>query len=178
MKRKTMIASMALVAVLGTAMGASAHGFGGGKGEGRGPGAMGPRGPQVIFSEMDANDDGKVTQEEIDAFKAARFAEIDTDGNGIVSAEELAAHHETKQADRMKDRAGRMLERLDTDGDGGLSAEELAAGPEKGLIERLDTDGDGAVSEEELAEMKQRFMDKRGGGMGKPGEGRPGPARQ
>ncbi|GAB1477940.1 hypothetical protein MASR2M74_04830 [Paracoccaceae bacterium] len=127
-----------------------------------------------MFALMDADKDGKVTQAEIDAFKAARFAEADTDKDGKLSPAELLVMREKAETARREAMAKAMVARLDTDKDSLISAEELAAaGPGKGMIERLDTDGDGAVS---LAEMEaaKDYMKGHGkhGKRGHDGEGR------
>ena len=69
-----------------------------------GPGGPGARGgrpsegggpanfdPVARFKAMDANSDGKVTEDEVDERMKPRFAGMDTDGNGSISAEEWAA---------------------------------------------------------------------------------------
>ena len=123
----------------------------------------GPRGAPIVFSELDADGDGLVTQAELDAHREARFADVDTDGDGAISLEEFTEH----AAMRSSERAAQMFARLDADGDGVLSRDVLEArggrGPGAGaMIERLDADGDGAVSEEEFAAMKERFGERRG----------------
>ena len=127
-----------------------------------------------LFDQMDADKDGKVTQAEVDAFKAARFAEADADKDGKLSPAELLVMREKAEAARRDAMAKAMVARMDTDKDGLLSAEELAAaGPGKGLIDRMDADGDGAVS---LAEMDAAKDHMKGHGKhgkrGHDGEGR------
>jgi len=116
------------------------------------------------FATLDANGDGQITAEELQAQGAARFAAADTDGNGSLSLEELTA----AAAERRENRAGRMLERLDTNEDGELSQEELAAarGGDRAerMIERADADGNGSISQEEFEEAKDRGRGGRDGG--------------
>lgn len=170
MKRTSLISAVALIAVLGTATASFAHG--GGKG-------MGARGGMMPdFATLDTDSDGKITQAEMDAHKAAKFAEIDTDSNGKISADEFAAGHEAKSEERAAKMAERktkmitkMIEKLDTDGDGEISAEEMSAMERKSMIERLDTDDDGAISEEEFEKIGKRGHGKGGEGRGH-GEGR------
>ncbi|WP_168797857.1 EF-hand domain-containing protein [Pacificoceanicola onchidii] len=152
----------ALVLIMGTAGMASAKG--GPDREGRG------QMMEQWFSEVDANGDGKVTEDEITAFKLARFQEADTDGDGFLSAEEMAAYgdkmREERKAKRSAARAERMIERIDSDDDGKISAEEAAAmgpGSDK-MLARLDADDDGAVSLEELQEMRGKMKRRFGGG--------------
>ena len=169
MTRTLILSSLVVTLVAG---GAVAAGFGGEEERMRGP-----RGG-FDFAAVDTNSDGKVTQEELDALKAAEFAKIDTDGNGTVSAAELGAHMEAQRAERMAAQLERMIKERDANGDGVLSPEEMSAGPRAGaIIDRLDTDGDGAVSQAELDAGGERMRDRmaergeRGGhGKGERGE--------
>lgn len=126
-----------------------------------------PRGPQFEFADLDADNDGKVTPEELQAHAAARFAAADTDGNGTLSVEELIARQEVLRTERMQRGAERMIERMDQNGDGVLSADEM--GPRNGdrLFARLDADDDGAISEEEMTKARERFADRHDGKGGK-----------
>lgn len=111
------------------------HMWGGGPGFGGGP-VMGR-----IFEDADANNDGKLTQEEIDAYRDARFAEFDSDGNGELSLEEFQAlHQEITQP--MTVRAFQMH---DPDGNAAITKDEFASRTQ-GLVSRLDRDGDGALT--------------------------------
>lgn len=167
MKRKALISAVALVAVFGSATASFAHG---GKG-----GRMAASGMTPDFATLDANSDGKITQAEIDALKATRFAAMDTDGNGKISAEEFAAGRKAKseeRAEKFEERKAKMIEKmiekLDTDEDGEISADEMDAMGKTSMIERLDTDGDGTISEEEFEKISKRGHGKGGkGGKGK-----------
>lgn len=166
MKRKTLISAAALVAVLGSSFAAYAAGNGAqerprGEMQQNGPRAGGmPFGPEFDFAAVDADGDGKITQEEIDAFKAAKFAEVDTNGDGTVDADELYAHQEAKRVERMKARAADMVEKLDANDDGVLSADELQRKGGDKMFDRLDRDDDGALSEEEITAMKRHMMER------------------
>ncbi len=146
----------ALVLVMGTAGVAWAKG---------GPDGAGM---QQMFEQFDTDNDGKITQAELDAAKAARFAEADTDGDGFLSAEEMAAYTDKMRAERearMREARGQaMFRNLDIDGDGKLSAEEAAARGPGMMIQRFDADKDGAVSLEEM--QQARGMMGRHGGEG------------
>lgn len=125
-----------------------------------GPGS-GDRRP--TFEDFDANADGSVTQDEVEAFRAGRFAEVDTDGDGTVTLEEFTA----RAAARATERATAMFERLDADGDGTLTRDVLEMrgghGPMGGrMFSRLDADDDGAVSREEYDAMMERRAEMRG----------------
>ncbi|MDD9729799.1 EF-hand domain-containing protein [Mameliella sp. AT18] len=155
MKTTALWITGAMVVAMGTAGVASAKGME--------FGAHGPRGAfmQEMFAEIDADGDGKVTKEEIEAFKTARFEATDTDGDGKLSREEIAAARDARRVARMQT----MVERLDQDGDGLLSADELAAGPARrapqDMFDRLDADDDGALTLEEIEKARGAFQ--RGG---------------
>ena len=84
-------------------------------------GGHGFKGPQMTFEQLDADGSGEVTQAEMEAAKAARFASADADGDGVLSAAELAAQASSGIAER----TAKMIERCDEDGDGPLSQEEM-----------------------------------------------------
>jgi len=127
------------------------------------------QGPRFDFEMLDANSDGKVTQEEMTEHRAAEFDARDTDSDGFLSKEELiqAALERAKQG--MEQRVERMLENRDADKDGKVSLAELTDETRGAkMFERLDKDGDGAISAEEMETMKKRF----GRGHGKEGHGK------
>lgn len=143
----------------------------------RGPGRDGARAQAPFaafdFATVDANKDGKVTPEEIDAFRAAEITAADTDGDGLMSAAELSATHLKRLEGRANEMAQKMIERMDSDKDGKLStAEMLARKAPKTMFERIDTDNDGALSEAEIAASKDRMADRRGGNNRRGGERR------
>lgn len=129
------------------------------------------------FSELDANGDGQLTLEEMQAHRAAhgaaRFEASDTDGDGALSREEVLAAAQG----RSEERAGRMFDRMDADSDGTLTQAEIEAGrPQRGdgegrrgrggperMFERADADNSGGLSAEEFEALGQRGG-KRGGG--------------
>ncbi|MFN3824176.1 MAG: EF-hand domain-containing protein [Pseudorhodobacter sp.] len=128
---------------------------------GAGPGAMmGNMGGAFDFAEADADGDGKVTQEELRAWRAARAAALDADGDGRISEDELVAAAMAAAETRARMRAQRMIARFDTDGDGALSAAELLAGGQMlaTMFDRIDRDNDGAITEAELAQARERMM--------------------
>ncbi|MBC6980962.1 EF-hand domain-containing protein [Caulobacter sp. 17J80-11] len=123
------------------------------------------------FARLDANHDGKVTKDELEAletrFMDERFARLDTDKNGQISKEEFAAAHE-QRAGRWAgrrgvgmggDRMGGMLGRLDTNGDGVVTQAEADA-KVQARFAAMDTNKDGFVT-----------SDERPGKMGRHGRG-------
>ena len=164
MKRTSLIAAAALIAVASTAVIATANirGDGDGPRDGRG-------GPAMMFERFDTNGDGQITREEAEAAAAAHFTEADGNGDGQLSAEELTAAAEARRAERESlrraSRIEQMIERRDTNGDGMLSLEEMTAQAGRGggmdrMFDMLDADDDGIITKAE-AEMAG---DKRGHG--------------
>jgi len=124
-------------------------------------------GPRMMFEELDANNDGAVTLEEMEAAREGRFARADANGDGQLTRDELVAAGQ----DRIEDRVDRMIERADANEDGQISEEEMAEmrgsrrGPDpERMFNRMDADGDGQVTEAEFDEAVARFMERRGGG--------------
>lgn len=167
MKRQVILAGL-IAAVAGTSLVAPAFA----KGKDHGGERRGGNHQVFNFDELDANADGFVTQDEIDANRAAKFAESDTDGNGELSIEELTAMQEARKAEREEkreerktDRIEKMIERADTDKDGSLSADEVGPKGDRAtkMFERLDTDGDGKISKEEFEAAKEKMGNRKGG---------------
>ncbi|QRF65861.1 EF-hand domain-containing protein [Ponticoccus alexandrii] len=117
----------------------------------------------------DADGDGRVTVEEVEARQAERFAAADADGDGLLSPEEVSAYAEALRAEREEmRRAARqaaLIARMDADGDGLLSLDEIsgvqpATSRFDRILDRLDTDGDGALTEEELQAPRKRMAER------------------
>lgn len=151
MTRITLIALIAAVGVTSTAAVAIARG-----------------GPDQarLFEAFDTNQDGSITQEEIAAVAATRFANADTDSNGVLTAEEMLAAMDREGTERRAARIERRIERLDTNDDGALSLEESTAGNRRieRMFDRLDADGDGAITQAEAAEARPHRGGRDGGG--------------
>ncbi len=157
MQRKTL-----MIGVLGVAMVASA-GFALAQGK---PG----HGQRPSFEEVDANGDGKITQDEMQARAAARFSQADSDGDGAISRDEMMA----RAMARAEKRVDRMMSRMDADNDGKVSQAEMQNMRDKRMgrmIKRMDTDGDGALSKEEFAAGHRKgHHGRHGKGYGRMGD--------
>lgn len=129
----------------------------------------GPERPS--FETLDTDADGKLTQAELDAHKAARFAKSDTNGDGMLSAEEMMNSAKANEGKRMQRRATKMIERMDADKDGMISAAEMQAMPRgKDMFKRMDANSDGAITAEEFAAGKGGYGRHHGKGQGMDGQ--------
>ncbi|MFT6451886.1 MAG: Ca2+-binding EF-hand superfamily protein [Halocynthiibacter sp.] len=161
MMKKTLISALALTAILGTSLSATARG---GDGEGRMGGARGMGGEIALnFDAIDTDGNGALSTAEMEAFKKGRFDAADTNGDGALSSEEMTAQHEARQAERAAQRQAKMIEEHDKDGNGTLSFDEMGSDRSAKMFEHLDADDNGEISKEELEKAKERFAGRRGG---------------
>jgi Ca2+-binding EF-hand superfamily protein len=124
-----------------------------------GPGGPGGQGEMLLemFDTIDADKDGKVTKDEMDAHRAAEFAAADTNSDGVLSAEELTQKHLARMAETVAERTARMIENLDDNADGSLSAEEMDPRMQDRRFSRMDQDNDGAISKAEVEAAMEHF---------------------
>jgi EF hand len=111
----------------------------------RGAGAI------LLFEQFDTNQDGRVTQAEIDQARQSRLAEFDQNGDGSLSLEEYQALWMDAMRERMVDR----FQAHDDDGDAVITVEEFAE-PYDRMVSRLDRNGDGALTPDELHRHGER----------------------
>ena len=120
---------------------------------GRAFGRRGGRGGAAMqfFADADANNDGSLTQAEVDQFLADQLTNADTDGDGAVGLEEFQVIYMERTRPRMVD----AFQTLDDDGDGTVTAAELSD-RFGAIIERLDRNGDDALSAEDRGRRGDR----------------------
>jgi Ca2+-binding EF-hand superfamily protein len=151
MKTNAILTSLTLAALMGATISTAALS------EGRGPRAA------INFEAMDADNDGKLTEVEMEAYRVARLTALDVDNDGKVTLEELAAIGMENAKKRAERRAEQMMERHDADKDGVLTVAELTARPERrSMFSRIDTDGDGAITKTEAEAAQDRMAERHG----------------
>lgn len=106
-----------------------------------------------MLDRMDANHDGRISQDEFLAAAAARFKRIDTRNTGHVDSAALA--HSPLAAARATHRAQRMVMRLDKAGNGYITRDEVVAAAQARFA-RLDRDGNGKLTPQELTGSRGR----------------------
>ena len=117
------------------------------------------------FARADANNDGKVTREEANAWLAARFAEIDANKDGGLTLEELRAYYTARRGEgrgppegmreRMEDRQAARFRFIDADLDGKITLPELRVMADA-MFRSMDADGDGALTRAEVQRRGRR----------------------
>ena len=177
------IAIAAVIAIAGTAVAGTAwahregHGYGGGyhgggyhgkghgkrwghRGHSKGHGMHHGRRHQMMMERYDANNDGKLTQDEINSNREAWLKEFDANNDGKLSLDEFKQLWLKARAERIV----RAFQRFDRDGDAGVTIEEYQR-PLADLVERMDRNNDGALSKDDMHRGRKMRHRMRGGMM-------------
>ena len=123
--------------------------------------AQNPKGMKMLgmpdFEDLDFNNDGKVSKEEIVKQREIAVRSMDLNGDQKLSSEELMQQH----AKRAEFSVNRMIKKLDSDGDGSLTFVELENSQRIGnlrkMFDRLDKDDDGYISRDEVLRVKKNM---------------------
>ncbi|MDB6169167.1 MAG: hypothetical protein JWM88_2031 [Verrucomicrobia bacterium] len=112
----------------------------------------GHTGVDAKFQAMDTDGDGRISRAEHAAGAKKMFDEMDANHDGVVTADEMDARHERKSDGpaHAEMSAAEKIKVIDQDGDGKLTAAEHAAGSEA-MFAKMDTDGDGYLTKTEMA---------------------------
>ena len=136
------------------------------------------------MKDADASGDGFVSLDEFKSAHSARieerFVRMDANADGLLSEEEMQAARRDRRGARDQRRGDRhpgkrnpeqVFERLDADGNGSLSLEELDGkrfSPDTATFQAADLDGSGELDATEMdAMMKARREERRGADRGK-----------
>ena len=115
-----------------------------------------------LWNKLDANQDGKITREELDTDVSTLFAAVDADQDGKVTQDEAAQFFAAKHQE-MKQKFAERLKAADKNQDGQWSQDELSEMPARRFA-KLDQNGDGLVSQAELDAKrdarKARFQER------------------
>ena len=122
-------------------------------------------GMNIAFTDLDADEDGQLSQEEFDAAVAVWLAGKDSDGDGMLSQEELAEAMLARMMEIAERSSSMMMDGLDDDDDGMISADEIGHRRDSAKVfSRLDENDDGMISQEEFDSMKSKGERGRRGG--------------
>jgi Ca2+-binding EF-hand superfamily protein len=98
-----------------------------------------------LFERYDANQDGKITKDEITAARKASLTKYDADKDGQLSLDEFQGLFN----EIMRYRMVRMFQKLDRDGDAKVSEAEIARRVDR-MMARLDRDDNGEIDRNDL----------------------------
>lgn len=101
--------------------------------------------------------EGDITKDEMMAKAEERFLKSDADGDGQITLEEIQA----KVEGRAGKHAERHFSRQDEDGDGAITWAETRARVEA-RFDKMDTNSDGVLSEEEREAARDAMRERRG----------------
>lgn len=107
-----------------------------------------------MMESFDANDDGKLSQEEIDTARGERFSQFDGDSDQALTLSE----YEQLWLEAMRERMVDRFQHLDADGDGRVTAEEFQR-PFAKTVRRMDRNEDGVIDREDFKRRHHRDND-------------------
>ena len=151
-RTKVMLAVGAIALGTTTMVGASLADGRGGRHHGGGWG--GPGGGERLFEQFDSNQDGLITQAEIDQLLADRVAAFDQDNDGSLNLEEYQALWLDAMRERMVDR----FQAHDDDGDAIVTVDEFVESY-SGIVRRVDRNDDGQITRDDLRRQRDRDRD-------------------
>jgi Ca2+-binding EF-hand superfamily protein len=159
-RTKLMLAAGTL-ALGSTALVSASMAGGWGYGHHRGHGGPGGGYGMRMIELFDTNQDGQVTQVEVDELRTSRLAEFDQNDDGNLTLEEYQALWMDAMRERMVDR----FQDLDDDGDAIVTTEEFVE-PYSRAVRRMDQNEDGAITRDDMRRDRDRDRDRDGDDRG------------
>ena len=144
MRTRTKVMLAVGAVALGTTTMVGASQAGGGWGRGHHGGGWGGGGDH-LFEQFDSNQDGLITQTEVDQVLEGRVADFDQNNDGSLNLEEYQALWLDAMRERMVDR----FQDLDDDGDAIVTTEEFVE-PYSRAVQRMDHNEDGAITRDDM----------------------------
>ncbi|MEQ9641117.1 MAG: EF-hand domain-containing protein [Alphaproteobacteria bacterium] len=114
------------------------------------------RGGFAMMKMLDTNQDGKLTQAEIDQARKDRLAKFDTDKDGKLNLAEFEAVWLDFTRKRMVD----AFQRLDENGDAQVTEAEYLE-PTKRMVTRMDRNDDGELSRDDMRKNRHHDGDRK-----------------
>lgn len=114
-------------------------------GHGHHRGGYGSGHGERMIEQFDTNQDGTVTQAEVDAFRQSQLTEFDQDGDGSLTIEE----YQMLWMDAMRERMVDRFQSHDDDGDAIVTVEEFVE-PFGRLVDHVDRNDDGQITRDDL----------------------------
>ena len=111
-------------------------------------------GVTALMERYDANNDGSLSQEEIDSNRTQWHADFDQDKSGDLTIAEFEALWLKARREMMV----REFQEFDRDGDGKVTLDEYKA-PLAMLIARMDRNGDGIINREDRRQPRRGMED-------------------
>lgn len=111
---------------------------------------------EKLLTEFDVNQDGTLTQDEVQLKLGESFKTADMNADGFLTTDELEVAHEQKREVHLAEK----FAELDQNSDGGISADELTtvSGPDRHLARHfteIDSNGDGLITLDEMRTSMQ-----------------------
>lgn len=115
--------------------------------------------PYKLMMSADADNDGKVSRDELVASRDSMFARLDRNSDGVLNtADQRKSRPRLAQAETT--RMDQLKADFDANGDGAIAKDEFVAGPTP-LFDAADANGDNFVDEGEVKAAKAAAAAKR-----------------
>lgn len=112
-----------------------------------------------LLETFDRDDDGRITQEEVDRFRSERLAEFDENDDGELGMQEYRA----LWMDAMRERMVRRFQNYDRDGSGAIEQDEFQRQTQD-FVAMRDRDGSGAIDSDDF-QLSERQREGRAPGF-------------